>query len=283
MSLEVCLHPLVLMNISDHFTRAFANKGSPQRVIGILVGTVSGRNIQIQNSFEALWTSAGENTKLDTEFIEKKLSMLLEIFPNYEFLGWYSTGKLHERDMLIQRSLVNFNENPLYLVLNTVDPPPKESEDLPVELYESHVQVMENQTNYQFKQLTYTIETTDPERIAVDYVSRAGAATGEFSEYSSNLMTFLSAMRLFKKRLLKLVEMVAGNSDVQKDHKLMRKLNEICNRIPVAPFDRLKDDFNQEISEELMTTYMAAMSKGSSHTSELLERFDFIAMSRDLD
>lgn len=283
MSLEVCLHPLVLMNISDHFTRAFANSGVPQRVIGILVGTVTGRNIQILNSFEAAHIQDAEGIKLDMEFIEKKFSMILEIFKNFEFLGWYSTGKISESDMFIQRSLINFNENPLYLVLNTVDPPPPESDKLPVEIYESHIQVMESQTNYQFRRVSYTVETTDAERISVDFVSRAGAGTGQYSEYSSNLSTFLNAIRLFKKRLLRLLELVASNPEVQNDQKLMRKLNEICNRIPVAPFDRLKDDFNKEISEELLTTFMAAMSKGTYHVSELLERFEFISIGRDLE
>ena len=53
-SLNMTLHPLVVINVSDHFTRARAQSGGKAgtRVFGALLGEQKGRNVEIANSFE---------------------------------------------------------------------------------------------------------------------------------------------------------------------------------------------------------------------------------------
>ena len=54
-ALSVTLHPLVIINMSDHFTRNRCNSaegGTSTRVYGILIGVQNGRQIEIANSFE---------------------------------------------------------------------------------------------------------------------------------------------------------------------------------------------------------------------------------------
>ena len=49
------LHPLVLVNVSDHYTRFKAQLQAgeePAMVMGCLLGTQSGREVEIFNSFE---------------------------------------------------------------------------------------------------------------------------------------------------------------------------------------------------------------------------------------
>lgn len=280
MALQINLHPLVLMNISDQLTRTAVqtNLQNP-RVVGVLVGTVEGRNVQIQNSFEVPYTKDEEGFKLDNDFITRRLGLISQIFPNFEFLGWYSTGKLSQEDLLVQRSLETFSENPLYLLLNTQDPIHKQGERLPVQVFEMAVQVSENATSHEFRELPYSIETTDAERISVDYASKTGATAGGSSEYSTSLETFLNALFLFKKRLLKLLEAVENNPEVRNDHKVMRKVHEICNRIPVAPAEKLKSEFNKELGEELLTGYMSGITKAMNLMSELVNRFEILSSS----
>ena len=53
--MKIELHPLVVMNVSEHFTRVKYRRepGSKgYRVIGILLGRQSGHTIEIMNSFE---------------------------------------------------------------------------------------------------------------------------------------------------------------------------------------------------------------------------------------
>lgn len=51
-SVVISLHPLVIMNISEHWTRIRAQEGKAQPVYGALIGKQEGRKIEIFNSFE---------------------------------------------------------------------------------------------------------------------------------------------------------------------------------------------------------------------------------------
>jgi len=89
MALEVNVHPIVLMNISDHFTRVKAqNLGAAQRVIGALLGTQEGRQVSILNSCELTYTQTAAGIDLDFDFTDKRLELFAQVFPTFDFLGW---------------------------------------------------------------------------------------------------------------------------------------------------------------------------------------------------
>jgi len=55
-SLNVQLHPLVILNISDQWIRSrVQNNVDNPRVIGALLGIQTGRNVEIMNSFELVF------------------------------------------------------------------------------------------------------------------------------------------------------------------------------------------------------------------------------------
>lgn len=86
------LHPLVIVNISDHYTRVKSqtqpphinSNGSdgaaaatsppppppPPRVFGCVIGVQRGRTVEIFNSFELLYDPSTHS--LDRSFLEKK-------------------------------------------------------------------------------------------------------------------------------------------------------------------------------------------------------------------
>jgi hypothetical protein len=67
------LAQLVLINISDHFTRTRANAvdpGAAVRVLGCLLGSQLGRTIDISNSFEML---LGADGAINKDFLDKKM------------------------------------------------------------------------------------------------------------------------------------------------------------------------------------------------------------------
>ncbi len=75
--LQFRLHPLVLINVSDHSTRTRANTvasaTSSIKVLGCLLGTQSGRSIDISNSFEIKFeTSTTGRMVIDNAFLLKK-------------------------------------------------------------------------------------------------------------------------------------------------------------------------------------------------------------------
>lgn len=73
------LHPLVILNISDHYTRVksqvIVSSGAdsppqPPRVFGCVIGVQRGRTVEIFNSFELLYDPSTQS--LDRAFLEKK-------------------------------------------------------------------------------------------------------------------------------------------------------------------------------------------------------------------
>ena len=109
--IQMALHPLVILNISDHFTRqkAQTRDGPVARVAGCIVGVPENRRIEIANSFEVPF-SPGEDGVfcMDLVFLRKKIEQFKKVFPQYEVLGWYSTdsGQPSAGDVVVQRSLI---------------------------------------------------------------------------------------------------------------------------------------------------------------------------------
>lgn len=97
------LHPLVILNISDHYTRvksqsqppshassgggdsssAAASPSSPSahRVFGCVIGVQRGRTVEIFNSFELLYDPVTHS--LDRAFLEKKQELCKANFTNF--------------------------------------------------------------------------------------------------------------------------------------------------------------------------------------------------------
>jgi COP9 signalosome complex subunit 6 len=70
-ALNVKLHPLVIINISDHFTRAKI-RNLASRVFGAMLGIQEGRNVEIFNSFEVVCTEVEGNLVFDMEYLQRK-------------------------------------------------------------------------------------------------------------------------------------------------------------------------------------------------------------------
>ena len=85
-SVSVALHPLVILNISDHWVRVRSQQGQPMQVIGALIGKQEGRNIEVMNSFELLSHLADEQHHIiDKEYYYAKEEHVQRIAPSIEY------------------------------------------------------------------------------------------------------------------------------------------------------------------------------------------------------
>ncbi|KAJ8310811.1 hypothetical protein KUTeg_012676 [Tegillarca granosa] len=147
-SVSISLHPLVIMNISEHWTRVKAQEGKPVQVYGALIGKQKGRNIEVMNSFELV------TDKVNDAVVSKKNN----VFSEMDFLGWYTTGG-----------------NPNTSDINV-------HKQLPVSMYESVIDLVNGEATMLLVELQYTLATEEAERIGVDHVARVSIAdSGEGS------------------------------------------------------------------------------------------------------
>ncbi|CAD7698652.1 unnamed protein product [Ostreobium quekettii] len=247
--LEFKLHPLVLINVSEHHTRVKANLEphvtETPRVLGCLLGVQSGRSVDLSNSFEIPYRQSPEAPVIDWEFMEKRLEQYKDVFPKLELVGWYSTGsELREADMVIHRRVMEKTESPVFLMLNpAVDPTRK---DIPVTLYETELHVIDGNPSFIFVRASYTIETSEAERIGVDQVAKilpSGKASGS-DQLTAHLVGMHSAIKMLNTRLRVVYSLLEKMSnEMPLDHSLLRKISSLVHQLPVMDASSFQHSF----------------------------------------
>ncbi|KAJ0266971.1 COP9 signalosome complex subunit 6a [Hirschfeldia incana] len=276
------LHPLVIVNISDHYTRVKTQLNPPPsvcatennngeamlqqpnpRVYGCVIGVQRGRTVEIFNSFELLFDPSTET--LDRSFLEKKQELYKKVFPDFYVLGWYSTGSdAEESDMLIHKALMDINESPVYVLLNPAIN--HAQKDLPVTIYESELHVIDGIPQLIFAHTSYTIETVEAERISVDHVAHLKPSDGgsAATQLAAHLTGIHSAIKMLNSRIRVLHQYLAA----------MQKVSSLLRRLPAMESERFQDNFLMEYNDKLLVTYLAMITNCTSAMNEMVDKFN---------
>jgi len=276
-ALNVMLHPVVIINISDHWTRSKVQSKKPNpRVIGALVGIQTGRNLEIFNSFELPYEVKDNNIVIKNEYLNTKSEQFKKVFKDYEFMGWYSTGQnIVTADMEIHKQISEFNENPLYLQLNTQIT--TAMRELPINIYESELRMVNDSPTQLFVKVPYKIETGEAERISVDHIARI---TTQGSSTTSGLVTQMTAVHnaitMLNQRIKILLSYLEAtkNSKVPIEYGLLRRIESLVNQLPAIDTSQFQQEFINEYNDALVITYLATMTKGSNVINEMIDKFN---------
>eukprot|EP00439_Symbiodinium_sp_Y106_P071909 s699_g13.t1 len=280
--LDVHLHPLVLINISDHVVR-FRSASRSERVLGALLGAQEGRRIDVHNSFELVLQEESGERSLDLEFFQQRLAQYLEVFPRYEFLGWYSTGPHpEEADKALHRKIqeVGANENPFALLMDT-DKMSREKasqgEDLPVKVYDATVHIEQGAATVTWNEVLYIIDTLEAERIAVNHVAKS--ATTATSGYSSDFTQYTSGLSnsvvMLSNRIKELLEHMKEVKEgrAPKNPEVLRQTLSICQALQSVHPSALQEEFCGEYNDATLVVLLATLTKVCANTSDLLDKF----------
>ncbi|XP_077222311.1 COP9 signalosome complex subunit 6a-like [Tasmannia lanceolata] len=276
------LHPLVIVNISDHHTRVksqqaheISNGESSPRVFGCVIGIQRGRTVEIFNSFELLFDPASDS--LDRAFLDKKQDLYKKVFPNFYILGWYSTGSdAQESDMQIHKALMDINESPVYVLLNPAIN--HAQKDLPVTIYESELHVIDGIPQLIFVRSNYTIETVEAERISVDHVAHLKPSDGgsAATQLAAHLTGIHSAIKMLNSRIRILHHYLLAmqRGEIPCENSLLRQTSSLLRRLPAIESVKFQDDFLMEYNDTLLMTYLAMFTNCSSKMNELVDKFN---------
>ncbi|KAK3726891.1 hypothetical protein QZH41_016689, partial [Actinostola sp. cb2023] len=291
-SVSVALHPLVIMNISEHYTRIRAQQGKPNpQVVGALLGTQDGRNVEIFNSFELQFDVFDDgHIIINMEYYKTKEEQFRQVFKNLDFLGWYSTGTAaQESDIGIHKQVCEINESPLFLKLN----PLASTSDLPITMYESVIDLVDGevgsalsaeakypmpllclylQTRMLFVEVPYTLATEEAERIGVDHVARLSASgTVDGATVSEHLLAQYNAIKMLHSRVKMILEYVNAvkKGDVPCNHEIMRDALSLCQRLPVMKTGMFKEGFYDQCNDVMLMCYLATVTKGCNSLNEV--------------
>ncbi|XP_046344975.1 COP9 signalosome complex subunit 6-like [Haliotis cracherodii] len=273
-SVSVALHPLVIMNISEHWTRVRAQEGKPMQVLGALIGQQKGRNIEVMNSFELVFDFVEGNIIINMDYYNTKEEQFKQVFSEMDFLGWYTTGDLpSESDIRVHRQICQINESPVLMKLN----PLARNSDLPVSIYESVIDLVNREATMLFVELSYTLATEEAERIGVDHVARMSSSdTGESS--TEHLIAQHSSIKMLHSRVKLILEYVKAvqAGEVPKNHDVLREAYSLCYRLPVLNTTRFKEDFYNQHNDVCLMAYLGSMTKGCNTMNQFVNKFNVL-------
>lgn len=173
--------------------------------------------------------------------INKKVK---QVFADLDFLGWYTSGSVggggaNERDAALHKQVCTINESPLLLKL---DPFGKHT-DLPVSIYESVIDFIDERPNILFIELEYSLATDEAERIGVDHIAKhsidsssvCGSGSLVQSAVAEHLGAQYAAITLLHNRIKVVSEYVRDvkSARVPKNNDILREIQSLCHRLPV--------------------------------------------------
>ncbi|XP_003372023.1 26S proteasome non-ATPase regulatory subunit 7 [Trichinella spiralis] len=169
---KVIVHPLVLLSVIDHFNRVYKITKSP-RVVGILLGTTSGKTVDVTNCFavpfEQDYTALPPVWFLDHEYLESMHMMFGKVNAREKIVGWYHSGPhLYSTDIAINSVLKSFVMHPVLCVVSV------KKHGIPADAY---IEVEEVQDDGSvplrtFELLSCCIQSEEAEAVGVEHLLR---------------------------------------------------------------------------------------------------------------
>ncbi|GAA5864757.1 hypothetical protein JCM3774_006063 [Rhodotorula dairenensis] len=310
--LKVALHPLAILSISEHYTRtaiqhAAAAHSAHSQVVGALLGTLNGRELEVVNSFELVVDPADH--KLDHAYLVTRRDQFKQVFPTFDFLGWYSVGpQPSPRDALLHQQFLQYNESPIFLQLSpdslsssaaASTEGQEQDKDLPLAIYESVVELVAGEAKPTFVPVPYEVVTGEAERVAVEGVSKpeAGAdGAGAHGNLIVALSTQRNALQMLSDRVGVIVRYLDALSrgQVRRDDETLRLIASLAATLPSPPSGpagpalqdselaqeersqhrggELELEFMTEYNDVLLTTYLSALTKQLETANALLDK-----------
>lgn len=193
-----------------------------------------------------------------------------------EFLGWYSIGDLPtEEDTNFHKQLCADSENSLLLKLN----PLARTSQLPINLYESLMEIMEGQPHILYTKVTYSLATEEAERIGVDHIARSSVTgTSQTSAVSEQLSAQYGAVKMLHARVRLVLDYLKAvqSGELSPHPQILREASALCNQLPVLEKNLFSKDFHSQTNEVLLVSYLAAITKGTATASEFVSKVNTV-------
>ncbi|KAF8307468.1 hypothetical protein DL93DRAFT_2088011 [Clavulina sp. PMI_390] len=291
-SLNLSLHPLPILNVSEHFTRLKLQTGKPNPfIIGALLGTQNGREVEIVNSFD-LMTNAdpghdvgqGEamGMVVNQEELSNRKEQYKQVFPSLDIIGWYTVAaQPTPAHILLHDQFLNHAPAPLFLILS-----PQSivtgGQKLPIMVYEPIQEMKEGSARTVFIEVPEKIETGEAERIAVDWTAKGGEGSSSLASY---LQTQRSAIKMLYERIKILVDYVAGvvAGTAQKDHEVLRSLTALVASLPASEHPAFREEYDAEYADVQLTAVLATLTKSAVALNDIVNNHLLLVSSDGRD
>ncbi|KAF5312102.1 hypothetical protein D9619_003396 [Psilocybe cf. subviscida] len=278
--LALSLHPLPILNISDHWTRSKLQQNTTDP-FGALLGTQNGREVEIVNTFE-LAVEGDQGDLVDHAFLVSRRDQYKQVFPSLEFIGWYTvTMRPTSKHIALHEQFTTYSSTPLLLILQpSLALVSKES--LPFKAYEPTMELRERKSRSVYIEVPYNVETGEAERIAVDWTARGG---GSGTSLESHLQTQRSAVKMLHERIVLLIkyvtDVIAGESNQCFYHTVLRSLVALLASLPATENTHFREEFDTEYEDVQLTAFLASLTKSTNILNDLVDKHVILTSGKD--
>ncbi|KAJ3736883.1 COP9 signalosome subunit 6 [Lentinula guzmanii] len=280
--LSIALHPLPILNISEHFIRLKLQKQKPLPfTLGALLGTQNGREVEIVNTFEL--ALEGDEEAIDHSFLVNRRDQYKQVFPSLEFIGWYTVAPIPtSRHIGLHSQFTGYCSTPLLLILqptaNLVGSADGTRQNLPFKAYEQTIEIKDRTSRSVFVEASYNVETGEAERIAVDWTAKGG---GSGTSLESHLQTQRAAVKMLHDRILVLIQYVTSVIAVEAptDHGILRSISALLASLPASENKTFREEFNTESEDVQLTALLASLTKSTNILNDLVDKHTLLTAS----
>jgi len=285
--MDIRLHPLVILHVADQYTRSI-QQNNQARVMGVLVGTQTGRVVNIIDALDVAFDFAGcektadmkENAKF-TEALktfDEDMKLFKLTFPSYDVLGWYATaGAIEPMHAAVHKQMkgVGNNDRPLLMMVDQkID---SKARDLPVNIFTEVIHVSGEKITAEFVSSPYKIESEEPERVTAVHCAKViSQVDTNTSTVVPHYSTVQQAVTTLNQRL-KVVQNFLRDTQsgkIKTDHSILRAIKGLCNRLPAASAGDFRDGFLSEYNDSLLVSYLATITKSTALVNDVVDKFN---------
>eukprot|EP01138_Halocafeteria_seosinensis_P011014 gb/GECG01011249.1/.p1 GENE.gb/GECG01011249.1/~~gb/GECG01011249.1/.p1 ORF type:complete len:395 (+),score=48.35 gb/GECG01011249.1/:1-1185(+) len=286
------LHPVPMFGILDHHIRR--SKDQP-RVIGALVGIMTGNTVEITNAFPVNHSENNDEVSLGRPNLEKMVHLNNKIHPNERVVGWYSTTPTlgpDEEPSLQQQSgpaitdfsvaVHNFftqfiedyaNSNnasgtestdevlsPVHLVVDTSLSQPR----LTFNAYTTSANPFINKLLVAFNQIKVDVVASEAEKVGLDAMTKGKEIRGE---HASSLTTELDGLESAIGNIRKMLSSVLTYVDEvvakkrEPDPTIGRLIADTLAAVPHMDQATFHSLFQSSLQDLLMVTYLSNLTQ----------------------
>ncbi|QQP36042.1 26S proteasome non-ATPase regulatory subunit 7 [Caligus rogercresseyi] len=261
---KVVVHPLVLLSVVDHFNR-MGKIGNQKRVVGVLLGSRSGKGIlDVSNSFAVPFDEEEKEVVwyLDHEYLESMYGMFKKVNAKERIVGWYHTGpKLHRNDILINDLMSNYSSNSVLVIIDA-KPSSRSSVGLPTEAYVSVDQVHEDGSPSEktFQHVPTEIGAEEAEEVGVEHLLRdiKDTTVGTLSQKVSNQLMGLKGLHLKLQDMGAYLGLVVQGK-LPLNHQITYLLQDIFNLLPDLTQPSFVKSINVNTNDQMLVVYTASL------------------------
>lgn len=257
---KVKVLPVVYFSILDHFLRR--NEGQ-DRVIGTLLGTITGLNVEVTSCFPVPHNETDEQVAVDMDYQRTMYNLHQRVNPKEVIIGWYATGnEITEHSVLIHEFYSSETENPIHLCVDTACSDASSGVNTMCLVSES-MGVPDGTIGTLFTPVECEVLTHSPERVALEVLGRGISSSqrtvslvGDIehvSEATDALQVKLAQVSTYVKKVL--------NGEVAGDPKIGRFLLDTVSAVPKVDPAKFEKMFNNTLQDLLMVVYLANLTK----------------------